>query len=199
MKVLYRAVIQLCYSWPYKRSWLMSAKNEAGKSWYYSLDGERKGPKSADDIAMLISAGTISQQAFVWTEGYQNWVPITETDFNRFFISSTPPPLTGNAVDNRVVWWLAFAPVIGQFFAGFLAGLSNTEITNFWWVTLVLNIVLSYADEQRLKKAGHSTDQMGAAWLVPVYLYKRAAILKQNNAYFIVWVVLFALVLLGIL
>jgi len=34
---------------------------------------------------------------------------------------------------------------------------------------------------------------MGSAWLVPVYLFNRAKVLKQNNAYFIIWVVLFCL------
>ena len=30
------------------------------------------------------------------------------------------------------------------------------------------------------KKAGHDTSKMGSAWIVPVYLYKRAHVLKQN-------------------
>lgn len=58
-------------------------------------------------------------------------------------------------------------------------------------ITLLLNVGLSMQDERNLKKAGHDTEKMGGAWLVPVYMFKRAQILKQNNAYFIVWVVLF--------
>ena len=32
-------------------------------------------------------------------------------------------------------------------------------------------------------------------WLIPVYLYQRAKVLNQNLAYFIVWIVCFALML----
>ena len=92
-----------------------------------------------------------------------------------------------------MVWGLAFAPVLGELLAGFLAGLSQRSLDSFWWVTLALNIVLSLIDERRLRAAGHDTKKMGAAWLVPVYLYKRATVLKQNRAYFIVWCVCFAL------
>jgi hypothetical protein len=67
----------------------------------------------------------------------------------------------------------------------------------YWFITLALNIGLSYFDETRLKKAGHNTDKFkGWVWLVPVYLYQRATNLKQNLAYFIVWIVCFALILL---
>jgi len=52
-------------------------------------------------------------------------------------------------------------------------------------------------DERKLKAAGHDTKKMGGAWLVPVYLYKRARVLKHNLAYFIVWVVCFVAILVA--
>ena len=62
-----------------------------------------------------------------------------------------------------------------------------------WFVTIVINTVLATWDEKKLKAAGHDTLGMGAAWIVPVYLYKRARVLRQSNGYFVVWCVTFAL------
>lgn len=100
---------------------------------------------------------------------------------------------SGEKVNNTLVWILAFAPLLGVFLAGVLAGATGRSINSFWWTTLVLNVGISMADERMLKKAGHPTDRMGGAWLVPVYLYKRAKVLGQGNACFIVWIVLFVL------
>lgn len=67
-----------------------------------------------------------------------------------------------------------------------------------WYITLALNILLGIFDEKRLQKAGHNTARFkGWIWLVPVYLYQRAQYLQQNLAYFIVWLVCFALVLIA--
>ncbi|MCB1659010.1 MAG: DUF4339 domain-containing protein, partial [Pseudomonadales bacterium] len=63
-------------------------------------------------------------------------------------------------------------------------------------ITLILNIGLSYWDEKRIKAAGTNTESFsGWVWLVPVYLFQRAKALKQNLAYFIVWIVCFVIVL----
>ena len=168
------------------------------QSWYYELNGERIGPVIIGEIEGLVSSGTISRDTYIWSNGQSDWLPIGQTDLKRLF-ASNPPPLTASAVSNTVVWWLAFAPALGQFGSGFLSAATYTDMSKFWWITLALNVGLSIADERILKKAGHNTAGMGSAWLVPVYLYKRAKILNQNNAYFIVWMVLFVLDLYGVL
>ncbi|WP_186350706.1 hypothetical protein [Pseudomonas fragi] len=67
------------------------------------------------------------------------------------------------------------------------------------FISIILNIALSYFDEKRLQKAGHDTSKFkGMVWLVPVYLFQRAKALNQNMAFFAVWIVSFALVLFGI-
>ena len=104
-----------------------------------------------------------------------------------------------SGVSNTVVWWLAFAPVLGSFASGFLAALFHIGIWHFWWITLALNIGLSMADEKNLREAGFETSKLGQAWLVPVYLYKRAELLEQGNTYFMVWTILFVLSIFGVL
>lgn len=161
-------------------------------NWHYEVNGVRTGPVTENDINALIAADKLGRGSFVWRKGMTDWVTLETTAFSERF-ANEPPPLTGAAVSNTIVWWLAFAPLVGAFIAGVLAGATDKSIDKFWWVTLVLNIALSIADEKKLKQAGHKTDQMGPSFIVPVYLFKRAKILNQSNSYFIVWVILFAL------
>ncbi|QNA90304.1 DUF4339 domain-containing protein [Massilia sp. Dwa41.01b] len=160
--------------------------------WHYESNGVRTGPVREADILGLIAANRLGRGSYVWSRGMTDWMTLETTSFAGQF-SATPPPLTGAAVSNALVWWLAFGPLLGVFAAGFLSGLTDKDISSFWWTTLIINIALSIADEKKLKQAGHDTDSMGAAFIVPVYLFKRAKVLKQNNSYFIVWIVLFVL------
>lgn len=164
--------------------------------WHYELNGARLGPVSEAEMLSLISTGKLSRGSFVWQKGMPDWITLDATLFSSQF-STSPPPLTGKAIDNTIVWWLAFAPLLSAFVAGALAAATDKSITNFWWVNPVLNIALSMVDEKKLETAGHDTKKLGSAFLVPVYLFKRAQLLKQNKAYFIVWVVLFCLSLLS--
>ena len=163
-----------------------------GVEWHYETNGVRSGPVSELDIINLIATKKLGRSSYVWSKGMTNWMTMETTSFSTQFDSS-PPPLTGEAVNNTLVWWLAFGPLLGIVVAGFLSGATGKDITDFWWTTLVLNVALSVADEKKLKKAGHATDSMGLAFIVPVYLFKRAKVLKQSNSYFIVWIVLFVL------
>lgn len=166
--------------------------SKAEADWHYEVNGVRSGPVTESEIGDLISASKLGRRSLVWRKGMAGWMALDTTAFGERF-ASEPPPLTGAAVSNTLVWWLAFGPLLGVFAAGFLSGLTHKSIDNFWWTTLVLNIALSLADEKKLKQAGHDTKQMGSAVIVPVYLYKRAKILNQSLSYFIVWLVLFGL------
>lgn len=169
--------------------------------WHYSVAGERFGPASQDQVAALIRNNRIPADSVVWNQTFPDWIPIMKTQFAPLFThdASIPPPLTGEAVKNTLVWVLAFAPVIGVFLEGLVSEITGIAPDYLWFITLSLNIVLSYQDSILLKKAGHDTRKMGVVFLIPVYLFKRATILKQSNAYFIVWCVTFTLMLFGLL
>lgn len=101
-------------------------------------------------------------------------------------------------VNNTIVWFLAFAPLIGTFLQGFITGAIYGDdwyyyYDKFWLVTVVLNVILSSIDESKLKALGYDTDELGSNWLVPIYLYRRAKMLGHDQAYFWVWIVLFTL------
>lgn len=99
---------------------------------------------------------------------------------------------------NKFIWVLAFAPLIGMFLEYTIAHIfysssyaANAALSNgyFFWVTLLLNIGLCTLDEKYLKKHGIDTQPIGAAWLVPVYIFKRSKHLQDGPVYFYLWIV----------
>jgi hypothetical protein len=173
------------------------------KIWFLEEDGERKGPFSETEVISFIKNGHVDSQSSVWKNGYADWIIIKNSELSKYFLTVDPPPLSGDKVKNGLVWWLAFAPILGFIIEYFIGGLiwgkdvSDEHVANLWFITLGLNIFLSVADEKNLQKAGHNTDKIkGWTWLVPVYLYQRATFLKQNLGYFIVWCICFVLILM---
>ena len=61
------------------------------ENWYYINEGDRIGPKNADEIISLIKNGIIQRTTLIWTPGYVNWVPADHTKFNNCFMSIVPP------------------------------------------------------------------------------------------------------------
>ncbi len=57
--------------------------------WYYALDDERKGPVDKDEIQRLISDGDLGMDDLVWTDGMDDWTPVSEVEDLR----PSPPPL----------------------------------------------------------------------------------------------------------
>jgi hypothetical protein len=174
--------------------------------WYHEDRGVRSEGKTEAELIALIRAKHLLADHRVWAKGMPDWVPVHDTALANYLEADAPPPIAGDRINNTVVWFLAFAPLIGYFMEWFIAGAmhgkSGAEYAmadaRYWYVTVVLNVVLSLWDERRLQQAGHSTKEFrGFLFLVPVYLYQRAKYLKQSVAYFTVWLVCFGLFLLA--
>lgn len=181
-------------------------------SWFYERNGIRHDNVSEGDIAQRIRQGELTASSLVWQAGMAEWKPLSATSLATFLSESHHPPLLpADRIPSAVVWVLAFAPVIGyllEFFVsgvwGGMNGFSEDVVFDaaaggqFWYVTLLLNILLGYLDNNRLRKAGVNTDTFGKmAWFVPVYLWQRASNLKRSPATFWVWIVAFVLTLLA--
>ncbi|WP_323016230.1 DUF4339 domain-containing protein [Castellaniella sp.] len=170
--------------------------------WFYEERGQRKGPFSEDQIVELIKTSIITRGVSVWKQGFPDWLKVESTELGQHLDSSTPPPLSGEHINNTVIWILAFAPIIGYVIewvvsyginqGNDLSAARDMEAGKYWYVSIILSIGLSLLDENLLKKAGHNTSKFkGWVWLVPVYIYQRAKATKQNLAYFTVWIVSF--------
>lgn len=161
-------------------------------SWYYSVGGNRLGPALLPELQDLIQRGKITPETPVWQSGMPGWIPVRHSQLGTYFnLGHQPPALIGEDVNNKIVWILAFVPLIAVFVAMFLAPLTHSSVDAFWWIALPMNIGLCLWDAQLLKNAGHDTKNMGimAVLLVPAYLFVRAARLQQRNGYAWVWIV----------
>jgi hypothetical protein len=146
--------------------------------WYYVLRGEKLGPVSQDLIPDL------PQDTPVWKPGMLDWLPLYQTDLRK---SNAPPPISGENVNNVVVWLWAFAPLI-------------PIPLRYWLISCAINCLFWWWDGRVVAKSGHNREGWGfwGFFLVPVYLFVRAARLKQNCGYAVVWLVVFVLSILGL-
>lgn len=168
----------------------------AGAGWYYARDGVRRGPVDEREIPALFASGVLTESSHVWNNTMQDWMPVVSSPLRHLIRPShVPPPLSGTAVNNTAVWVLAFAPLLGLLLEAIVSDATDISVSRLWWLTVGLNLGLSVWDEHNLKAGGIDTSDMGGAWIVPVYLYKRAQRLGQSPAYFWVWCAMFALVL----
>lgn len=183
----------------------MDASTADSVNWFYEVEGQRKGPITEEGIVALIKKGVVTYGTLVWKAGFPEWLKVEASELRSHLERVSPPPITGKHIGNGVVWTLAFAPLIGYVLESVFAyavnssdGAAEAAMNNskYWFITLALNIGLSYFDEGKLNRAGYDTAKFKAlAWLVPVYLYKRAKALNQSLGYFIVWLVCFVLTL----
>jgi hypothetical protein len=162
--------------------------------WYYEKSGARKGPVTEVKIIDLLQKEELSGTTLVWKNGMPDWQRINETGFNHF--TQSPPPVSPSAVNNSLVWWLAFMPIAGAFTEFLVANAFGVASASLWFITVLLNVLLCIIDEKRLKRAGYKIKSLGSSLLVPVYLFRRASLLKQKNVYAVIWCVTFAVMLL---
>lgn len=174
--------------------------------WHYEKNGVRFGNVSESDITALIADGSLNADTLVWQQGMTEWGRLAETPLAQALQAQTiPPQLPASKIPSTVVWFLAVAPALGFLLECFIAGatgmtedagLDAVTAGEFWYITLILNVALSYFDDWKLKQSGINTDSFGKmAWLVPVYLWKRANYLKIRPVHFWVWIVSFSLTL----
>lgn len=182
----------------------MSEQQGSNESkWFYEKDGKRHGEVGNSDIRLLIQTGQLTGKNLIWSTGMTDWIAIEKSDFSSSLKTDSPPPLTGAAVNNKIVWVLAFAPFISLVIEYMLAMASygDEDIAmlavqgmEYFYIPVILNILISFFDEKQLRAAGHDTSKFkGWIWFVPVYLYQRAENLKQSKAYFWTWIGIFVL------
>ncbi|BFI52506.1 Uncharacterised protein [Yersinia pseudotuberculosis] len=176
-------------------------------NWHYEKNGVRHDSVTESDITERIQRGELTAATLVWRQGMTTWQPLSTTPLAAVLMqSTTPPALPGHRIPGGVVWTLAFAPFIGYALALWTAGVSGMQFEDayravsngqYWFIPLLLNIMLGYLDERRLRKAGVDTAAFGKlAWLVPFYLWQRAKTLGQKPVYFWVWLVMLILIVL---
>lgn len=177
-------------------------------TWFFEDGSKRKGPVTDEEMVELINMGKVTYGTPIWKAGLPTWISAEQTEFAANIGSVSAPPVPVGSLNNTTIWILAFAPIIGLFLEYVISGLfygdnifAQIRVVNgeFWYVTLLLNVLLCVLDEHYLDNAGYNTEKFkGWLWLVPVYIYQRYRTLGHGPAYFIVWCLSFALVVLGL-
>lgn len=124
---------------------------------------------------------------------------ISEEEFNaakKEILTSSSMENKSKNINSNYVWALAFAPLIGLFLEGFIAGATGTPFEDLWFITLGLNIFLSYLDARQLKNHRYEGAMLDNAWFIPGYLYERSKLLKEPPIYLWSWLVTFFFVIL---
>jgi predicted Zn finger-like uncharacterized protein len=58
-----------------------AASTPAGEAiWHVVINGDQAGPYSPEQLADMLAGGTVDWDAYVWTEGFDNWVPMRDVE-----------------------------------------------------------------------------------------------------------------------
>jgi hypothetical protein len=156
-------------------------------AWYYAINGQQNGPVDWQSLVALAQTGAINPDTPVWG-GEGDWRPASQTSLGPMFVTvkpSGPPPLTGMYVSNAFVWAIVAVPMVNV--AGGMVWGASASAGILGWAIFGLNVLFCVLDEKRLKAAGHKAPPGWWALLVPVYLWKRATLLRQNRLVFASW------------
>lgn len=66
-------------------------------SWYYSTDGQQRGPVSEPDFQALVQSGVITPDTLVWQEGLPSWISYREAAAPPLTLSKAPLASAGAA------------------------------------------------------------------------------------------------------
>jgi hypothetical protein len=166
------------------------SRNAAATAWHYEVGGRQAGPVTELDIAHMLSTGTINEATLVWSASLGAWERLSGTILCRHArLSSKALPNASSG--DRLAWFLALAPIIGALLGLIFNGIFGKSAGPLWWPLLVLNFVVVYMDEHRLKRAGLYTPDFAPAPIVPWYLFSRARAMNEQPLYAIVWIIAF--------
>ena len=167
--------------------------------WFYEADGARRGPHFADELLSFANAGDLDANTLCWNDAFgPTWKRFADTGLREPTSSNpSPPPLPGAAVKDSYVWLYAMVPLEVGLLDLFD---SNSANPTPMWFAIVACIaayyVLAVADTRRLRRSGNLPEGKGipAGWvfIAPVYLWKRASLLKKPKTTF--WFMLGTLV-----
>lgn len=157
---------------------------DAARTIFCQLPGARLGPMTKAEFDHNVSIGRIKVDTPTWADA-GDWRPASS--FSGYAppstsSSQTPPPAP---IDQRIAWAIVAVPVIGSIVQLFVD-------SSLVYLYLVGNAILCIYDARFLKGAGYDAPDGWSLYVVPVYLWKRAALLKQKPFLVVAWLTAFA-------
>lgn len=112
------------------------------KEWWYSEQGERKGPLSTEEVCGLVADGSLRARTLAWKKGLEGWKPIADIPEFQDALSAIPPELPQQSPREKNIklpmagpWRRFFARLIdlwiialpAGFFLAWIGALSSIE------------------------------------------------------------------------
>ncbi|QUS38030.1 DUF4339 domain-containing protein [Tardiphaga alba] len=179
--------------------------DSTSQEWYFTENGQRKGPFPAAALLDFLQANRISGDTSVWRKGLQDWQPLKSTELGAP-LQEAPPPVAPSNINNALVWIIAIAPIPYAFFSGIIEAFKMDDPLQphraldilAFLVPAFINAALCLSDERQLKRAGYSDKWLTTFGfiLAPAYLFIRAKRLRHFPSYGITWIATFAVSIL---
>jgi DNA-directed RNA polymerase subunit RPC12/RpoP len=112
------------------------------------------------------------------------------------FCPNCGAPVSFNQVSHTLVWVNAFVPLFAILIDAILVSIG----CDLWLgvpIVVGINVLLLSKDEEQLKAQGLPIKDLGSAWLVPVYLFKRVRVAGGGYGYAVCWMITFFISILS--
>ena len=117
--------------------------------WFYAVHGEERGPVSADQIRMLLQAGALRADDFVWNDKLTDWLPAEQIPEFAGFLPSGVKPADGAR------------HVSGMAVSSFVLGLLGTNLLFF--LGSILAVVFGHLALGQIRDSGGAVRGRGLA------------------------------------
>ncbi|HWT77157.1 MAG TPA: DUF4339 domain-containing protein [Mobilitalea sp.] len=172
------------------------------REWFYVVKGVSYGPVSRTEIINSYYNSMLDNNSLVWRGGMTDWVKLSQTDLVINML--VPPPIKKEDTDNSLVWILAFYPIINILLYLLVVKVLDLGILMYFIFTSMFAFLLCFADYKNLGKSGSDTKELlvwvivtpfFAAIALPIYLFRRAYIFKQNLSYAITYCIIYVILI----
>lgn len=88
-------------------------------------------------------------------------------------------------ITNVTLLLVVLCPIVALFFE------------NGFWFFIFIAMGICYWDESNLYHAGYNTETLTKAFIIPVYIFKRARLTKSGMTYLVLWCITFLISIIG--
>jgi GYF domain 2 len=167
------------------------------KQWYYKKRDARIGPVAEEELIKLFRSREIGRSTLV--SSTQN--DQSQPEWRLFWASGilspeelTPPPLRPSFASDRYAWLIAIFPLLISM--GDLIRIALMKGATYEPAIILVSLfcygLLAWLDQNKLLELGYTDaeDRLSVWWalLIPVYLWKRANIVRQSKWQVWFWV-----------
>lgn len=162
------------------------------QEWYFEQDGSRQGPVPLESLLALLASKSVTGETLVWNASFGAvWKRLADVHPSSTNPDGPPPlPQARLRTNDFFAWTIALLPIIGS--AVELVVMADAGTTPHYGITGLMYFLayslLCAADAGQIRKSGSTEAPFFWFWLVPVYLYKRARLLRRSLTLLWVWI-----------